>query len=77
MELPSLPETSYTHREKVEGVFSLPRAEDDLKLPERFLNIEWDEAKGNVSKSQSRVSFQASILLSPAEEADQFTLKSH
>lgn len=77
MEFPSLPETSYTHRKKVEEVFSLLRAEDDLRVPERFLNIEWDEAKGKVSKSQSRVSFQASVLLSPAEEADQCTPESH
>ena len=57
MEFPSLLETSYTHRKKVEEVFSLLRAEDDLRVPERFLNIEWDEAKGKVSKSQSRVFF--------------------
>lgn len=76
-EFPSQPETSYTHRKKVEEVFSLLRAEDDVRVPERYLNIEWDEAKGKVSKLQSRVSFQVSVLLSLAEEADQFTPKSH
>lgn len=57
MEFPSQPKTSYTHRKKVEEVFSLLRAEDDLRVPERCLNIERDEAKGKVSKSQRRVSF--------------------
>ena len=61
----------------MEEAFSLLRAEDDLRVPERFLNIEWDEAKEKASKSQSRVSFQASVLLSPAQEADQFTPESH
>lgn len=61
----------------MEEVFSLLRAEDDLRVLERCLNIERDEAKGKVSKSQRRVSFQASVLLSPAEEAGLFTPKSH